>query len=151
MRRLIITDTSCLIIFDKIDGFWILQKVYDEVITTNEVKKEFGKPLPSWIKTELVKDIKYQKFLETQLDLGESSAIALAAELENSILILDDLKARKFAKRLGFRLTGSLGILNKARQMGLIDKIKPFLDKLKETDFRISDNIINDLLDKNNE
>ena len=66
-------------------------------------------------------------------------------------MILDDLKARKIARRLGFKFTGSLGVINRAKQLGLIDKIKPLIDKLKETDFRISDDIIKNLLSKNNE
>ncbi|MBA7557906.1 hypothetical protein ES705_50688 [subsurface metagenome] len=50
MPKLVIADTGCLIIFDKIEGFEILKKVYDEIITTPEIQNEFGKPLPKWIK-----------------------------------------------------------------------------------------------------
>jgi predicted nucleic acid-binding protein len=151
MPSLVIADTSCLIILDKIDEISILHKVYDETITTPEVLSEYGKPLPDWIIIESVKDIKYQKFIETQLDLGESSAIALAAEKGDCLLILDDLKARRVAKRLGFKFTGTLGILNKAKEKGIINKITPYIDKLKKTDFRISNRVMVDLLKRNNE
>ncbi|MDF1550478.1 MAG: DUF3368 domain-containing protein, partial [Bacteroidales bacterium] len=84
-------------------------------------------------------------------DWGEASAIALAKEIENPLLLLDDLKARKLAGKLNLKFTGTLGVINKARQVGIIHKIKPLIDKLLLTDFRISENIINELLRLNNE
>lgn len=151
MPRFVIADTSVLIIFDKIDRLKILKAVYQEIYTTPEITAEYGKPLPAWIKIESVKDKKYQKFIETQLDSGESSAIALAAEKKDSLLIIDDLKARKFAKRLGLRYSGTLGIINKAKEIGIIDRIGPLLDELKTTDFRIAESVIDKLLKRNNE
>ena len=151
MRRSVIADTSCLIIFDKINEFEVLKGVYNKIITTPEVLGEFGKPLPGWIIIEPVKDKKYQRFMEAQLDLGESSVIALAAEKGDVILILDDLRARKLSNRLRLKYTGSLGVINKAKEIGVIDKIRPLIDKLIKTDFRISDKVIDDLLKRNNE
>jgi predicted nucleic acid-binding protein len=98
-----------------------------------------------------VKDKKYQTFIQTQVDIGEASAIALATEKDDPILILDDLKARKLARRLDIKFTGTLGVINKAKASGLIDEIKPLLEKLKEINFRISDNILETLLKRNNE
>jgi predicted nucleic acid-binding protein len=89
--------------------------------------------------------------LETYLDLGESSAIALAMEMKDSLLILDDLKARKFAKRLGMKFTGSLGVINKAKEIGVVKTIKPIIDELRKTNFRVSDKIIEFILERNGE
>jgi predicted nucleic acid-binding protein len=58
---------------------------------------------------------------------------------------LDDLNARTLAKRLNIRLTGALGIIHKAKQLGLIDKVKPLIDKLLLTNFRISEKIIEEI------
>lgn len=107
--------------------------------------------LPDWIKIEKVRDIKYQKFLETQVDLGEASAIALATEMESPLLLLDDLKARKLAAKLNLRFTGTLGVIHRAKQIGAIEKVRPIIEKLLATDFRISGNIVAELLRKNNE
>jgi len=147
----VISDTSSLILFQKIERFDILQKVYGELLTTPEIAKEYGDQLPDWIQIRPVKDKKYQEFLETQIDKGEASAIALSKEFDNSILILDDLKARKLARRLNLKVTGTLGIIHKAKQLAIIEKVKPILDKILETDFRISDNIIDEILTLNNE
>jgi len=151
MHNIVISDTSCLIIFNKIGQLEILQKVYDNVITTPEVAEEFSEILPDWIIIKEVKDKKYQEFLETQVDSGEASAIALAKEIDNPLLLLDDLKARKLAGKLNLRFTGTLGVITKAKQIGVIRTIRPIIDSLLLTDFRISENVINELLKLNNE
>ncbi|MFA5330633.1 MAG: DUF3368 domain-containing protein [Prolixibacteraceae bacterium] len=151
MHSMIISDTSCLILFHKIGELDILRKVYDSVTTTPEVAEEFGYQLPDWICIEEVKDKKYQEFLETQIDWGEASALALAKEKEAPVLLLDDLKARKLALKLNLKVTGTLGVIHKAKQIGAIENIKPIIEKLQATNFRISENIIAELLRKNNE
>lgn len=151
MHKIVISDTSCLIIFQKIKEFDLLIEVYDNILTTPEVAEEFSEQLPERIKIVSVKDKKYQEFLETQVDIGEASAIALAKEMNNPLLLLDDLKARKLANKLNLKFTGTLGVINKAKQTGVINEVKPLIDKLLATDFRISKNIINELLRINNE
>ncbi|MGD9931735.1 MAG: DUF3368 domain-containing protein [Mangrovibacterium sp.] len=151
MPKTVISDTSTLILFHKIDEFILLQKVYGELITTPEIAKEFGEVLPDWIKIQSAADKKYQDFLYTQVDYGEASAIALASEFKDVLLLLDDLKARKLAARLNFRITGTLGVIHRAKQMKIIDKVKPLIDKLMLTDFRIADNVIKEILKLNNE
>jgi predicted nucleic acid-binding protein len=151
MTKIVISDTSTLIIFRKINNFDLLAKVYGELITTPEIAKEFGENLPKWIIIQSVKDKKYQEFLETQVDLGEASAIALAKELDDVLLLLDDLKARKLATRLNLKYTGAIGIITKAKQLLIIETVKPLIDKLIATNFRISKKIIDEILKINNE
>ena len=141
MPKIIISDTSCFIILTNIDQLDLLQKVYGEVITTLDIAIEYGDALPDWVKIVSVKDKYRQQLLEMQLDKGESSAIALALETPNSTVILDDYKARKIADRLGINLTGTIGVIIKAKLIGIIPSIKPFLEKIKQTNFRLSDNI----------
>ena len=151
MHKIVIADTSCLILLHKIGELDILRKVYDSVSTTPEIAHEFAEELPDWIIIEYVKDKKYQHSLETQIDLGEASAIALAKEMESPLLLLDDLKARKLAAKLNLKFSGTLGVIHKAKQMGVIKKVRPLLDQLLTTNFRISKNIIDELLKKNDE
>ena len=151
MHKIVISDTSCLIILHKIGELDILRKVYESVTTTPEVAVEFGYELPDWIRIEDVKDKKYQEFLETQIDWGEASAIALAKEMEAPVLLLDDLKARKLALKLNLKITGTLGVITKAKQIGVLKNVKPLIEKLQATNFRISENIIVELLKRNDE
>ena len=87
--------------------------------------------------------------METQVDSGEASAIALASEFDDVTLLLDDLKARKLALKLKLKTTGVLGVIHKAKQMSIIPKVKPLIDKLLLTNFRISNNIIDEILKLN--
>ncbi len=76
--KVIIADTSCFILLDKITSLDILFELFGEITTTPEVQHEFGKPLPGWIKIQTVKDNNQQLLLEAEVDKGEASAIALA-------------------------------------------------------------------------
>jgi predicted nucleic acid-binding protein len=151
MHKIVISDTSTLILLQKINELDILLKIYGELYTTPEIAAEYGEKLPDWIVIQPVKDKKYQRFLETQIDLGEASALALAAEFEDVLLLVDDLKARKLATKLMFKTTGTLGIIHKAKQLSIIPKVKPLIDKLLSTNFRISEEIVDEILKLNEE
>ena len=138
MHKTIISDTSCFIILSKINELDLLKKVYGQIFTTPDIVEEFDEMLPEWVIVENVSDKSKQRILELQIDRGESSAIALALEMPKSTLILDDFKARKIAQQLGIPFTGKIGVIIKSKLNGIIPSIKPYLEKIKETNFRIS-------------
>jgi predicted nucleic acid-binding protein len=76
-----------------------------------------------------------------QIDKGEASAIALALESPGCTLILDDYKARKIAENLGIDITGTIGVIVKAKLKGIIPSIKPLLEKIRTTNFSLSPDI----------
>lgn len=129
MQRTIVSDTSCLIIFEKIGELDLLKKVFGQIIITQEVADEYGLKLPEWISVQNPADRKYQQTLEAKVDKGEASAIALAFELRDCLLIVDDLKARNLADELGIKYTGTFGVIIEAKLSGIIESVKPFLDK----------------------
>src|SRR5690554_4511394 len=133
---IIISDTSCLIILDKIDELELLMKMGRKVFVTPIILKEFGKSLPDWVSISSPENSHYQQILEMDLDEGESSAIALSLEMKNPVLILDELKGRKVAEKLNLRYSGTFGLILKAKQIGLIKSVKPILEKIKSTNFR---------------
>ena len=141
MHRIIIADTSCLIILTNIGEFELLRKVYGQIITTPDIAIEFNGPLPEWVNIVAVQDKYKQQLLELQLDKGESSAIALALELPDNTIILDDIKARKIAHQLGLIYTGTISVIIKAKLQGIIPTIKPILLKIRQTNFRLSTEI----------
>ena len=141
MPETVISDTSCLIILSKIGELEILKTVYGQIITTSEIAEEYGEKLPDWIEIRSVSDQYRSKILEMQLDKGEASAIALAIEIPDGTLILDDHKARRVAEHLGLAYTGTIGVIIKAKLNGHISSIKPIFNKIKETNFRISEDI----------
>lgn len=135
MPNTIISNTSCFIVLTNIGELDLLQKTYGEIITTYEVATEFGQQLPDWVKIKLTTDKYRQKILELQIDKGESSVIALAIETPESTIILDDYKARVIAERLGLMVSGTIGIIIKAKLRGIIPSIIPYLEKIRKTDF----------------
>ena len=150
-NTIVITDTSCLIALTKLNVFHLLHELYKHVVVTEEIYAEFGEPLPQWIEVKQVSNKKYQLLLESALDKGEASAIALAMELDNVLLVVDDLRGRKEAKRLGIKITGTLGILFRAKQAGLLPLLKPYLERLQAFGFRITPDIVEKLLQESNE
>ena len=141
MPNVIISDTSCLIILTKIEELDLLRQLYKKVTITQEIFIEFGEQIPDWIEVRQVNDNFRKQLLEMQIDKGEASAIALSMELGKNILIIDDWKARKIAERLGLCVTGTLGVIIKAKNNGIITSIKPYLEKIRETNFRISEDL----------
>lgn len=141
MPEIIISDTSCFIILANINELDLLQKVYGEVATTKEVAAGYGQALPEWVEIKSAIDKYHQMILEMQIDKGEASAIALALEVTESTLILDDYKARKVARQLGLAVTGTIGVIIKAKLLGIIPSIKPLLNKIRKTDFYLSDDL----------
>jgi len=112
--------------------------LYKRIVTTTEIAQEFGESLPEWVEVVTVSDKAKQELLEMQVDKGEASAITLALESENPFLIIDDYKARKLAHNLKLNHTGTIGVIIAAKQKGIINTVKPILEKIKETNFRIS-------------
>jgi len=145
---IIISDTSCLIILDKIDELELLMKVGRKIYVTPIILKEFGKSLPEWISVLSPENSHYQQILEMDLDEGEASAIALSLDMGNSILMLDELKCRKIAEKLNLRYSGTFGLILKAKQLGLINSVKPILDKIKSTNFRFNEKLFEIVLEQ---
>ena len=141
MHKVIISDTSCLILLERINELELLCKLFGAIVTTQEVANEFGLPLPSWIEIKNPSDKKYQSIIEASFDKGEASAIALAVEFDDCLLIIDDLKGRKFANQIGLTITGTLGVIVNAKLAGVIPSVKPIIAKIKQTNFRISNKI----------
>ena len=151
MQKVIISDTSCLILLDKIGELNLLNKLFGMIIITQEIADEFKRELPDWFKIENPINKTYQKILEASLDKGEASAIAFAIEQGDCLLIIDDYKGRKYAEQLGIKITGTLGVIIDAKLIGYIKSVKPLLEKIKETDFRLTPELEKKTLEKSGE
>ncbi len=61
--------------------------------------------------------------------------------MEDSLLIIDERKGRKKAEELGLSFIGSLGVLLKAKQKGVIPSLLEVIQEIDKTDFRVSEAI----------
>ncbi len=126
MHKIVIADTSCLILFSKIHLLHILRLLYSDVLITPEVANEFAEPIPDWINIQSANPVNISLFENYNLGVGEITSLALAIELKNSTIILDDDKAKKIAKSHNLDVTGSLGIILKAKEKNIIPSVKMY-------------------------
>ena len=85
--------------------------------------------------------------LSGTLHIGESAAIALALQIPSSILILDESDARRAAAHLGLKMVGTVGILLRAKEQHLIERVEPYLQALRtKAHFWLSDDLYNHAL-----
>lgn len=144
--KVIISDSSSLIALTNIGELELLRELYGQLVITPEIQHEFGIPPPAWINIERVNDENKLRLLNLVLDKGESSGIALALERNHSLLIIDEKKGRGIAKSLGIKIIGLLGIILKAKEVGVIDKVEPIIEKLEKESFRMSQKLKSQLL-----
>ena len=84
-----------------------------------------------WIRVVTLKPSHLGRMLRLQIHAGEAEAIALASEVEADLLI-DEREGRKLAEQAGLKVTGTLGVLLRAKQMGAILAVKPEIRALRE-------------------
>ena len=139
------TNSTCLIGLERIERLDILPQVFDTVFAPPAVAKEVQASL-NWLRVQTIANSSVVMVLRTQMDEGEAEAIALAIELSDVLLILDDKKARRVAQKMGMKVIGTVGMLLRAKRQGIVAEVKPLLIKLTEVNFRISQGIIQEAL-----
>lgn len=143
----VISDTSPIQYLYQLNLLDLLPTLYDEIIIPESVElelatgKSLGISLPNidflpWItiRESLSGEILP---LVTELGMGERETLALAIEIPNSLVILDDGLSRRYARLLRVQFTGTLGILLKGKQVGFMTTIAPILDRLDALRFRL--------------
>lgn len=95
-----------------------------------------------WIHVEQIKEENDRKMYKAKLHAGEVEVMILAQEAGVDVLtIIDDNAAKKTAKYLGLDVTGTMGVLLRAKKEGKIEAVKPVLEKLEKNGFYISDKV----------
>lgn len=153
-----IVSASPLIYLGKIGALDLLPKLFDKIITTDNVKDEVlqSKFVPervilegafsSWIEIQNPQNNHLlSKLYGLQMHQGEASVLALAKEFidvnKDPVAVIDDLSAREIARPMGILVIGTTGVLLQATKNKIItfEQAKRFLEKLiKRTKFRIS-------------
>ena len=85
------------------------------------------------------------------MDKGEAEAIVLASEIGADFIILDETLGRFHAKHTGLKVTDTLGILLKAKQLGFVSELKSLLLELRIKGIWLSDRLIEEMLRLSNE
>ena len=78
----------------------------------------------------------------TGLDQGEAEVLALAVERSARLVIIDELKGRRYARRLGLPLTGTVGVLLLAKEKELVDSVSALLDELGRAGLHLAPSLV---------
>ena len=126
MTERAVTNSTCLIALERVGQLGLLPRVFSSVFAPPAVQDELGGPI-EWLTLKEVSDLAVVTALRTQLDEGEAAAIALAMELGDVFVILDDKKARRVARQIGLNVIGTVGVLLRAKRQGIVPTIQPVL------------------------
>jgi predicted nucleic acid-binding protein len=144
-----VTDASPLIFLAKLDRLSLLRDGADTVCIPQAVLDEIcAKPdaatqaielaCQSWLIIRDVSNREAVAILQADLGLGEAEAIALAREVGAERIVLDDLDARRRARRLELKPVGTAGLLLAAHRRGEIPSLGEEFGRLQDFGFRIS-------------
>jgi predicted nucleic acid-binding protein len=160
---IIVSNTTPLIAFSSLQKLdllqqlfgkiYIAQAVYNEATIAKKAKDNLGYEISQadWICPIKIKDTLAVEVLLDELDLGESETIVLAKEINADWVLMDEKKGRRKLTQLGLQKIGTLGLLLKAKEIGLLTEIRPDIEKLNRTGFNLSEKVIFSVLQQANE
>jgi predicted nucleic acid-binding protein len=151
----VVSNTTPIISLLKLSKLDILKNLYSEInipyAVFQEVEagrnKDYYTNLSNlnWINILEIQDKQAVKYF-LDLDSGEAEAIVLATEIKADLIILDEKLGRFHAKHADLKVTGTIGVLIKAKKEGLINELKPLLFELTKKEVWISDKLIYEIL-----
>jgi predicted nucleic acid-binding protein len=115
----------------------IPEAVYQEAIVSG---KPHADKLGEWAQGKVVEitDIELCRSIKLSLHKGEAEAITLYKEKSADLLLIDEKKGRKVAEYYDVKIIGTIGLLLKAKQEGLLHRIKPCIELLQQSTVRIT-------------
>jgi hypothetical protein len=133
------TPLSCLL---KIGQAGLLEKLYGSVAIPPEVAAELDqagpvhagwrRDLPFVVIAEPATEDPVLALAAAEVDRGEAAAIALAHRVGSKLLIIDDMAGRSLARRLELAITGTVGVVLAASDIGLLGEPFATLEELRQ-------------------
>ena len=152
--RKVVANTTPIIALADIGQLDLLRQLYGEIIIPTAVLDEIiSEPARSkvgesdWIIVESVSNAEQKRLFKSRLHEGEVEVMRLAQEQHADLVIIDDNAAKKTAKFLGINVTGTMGILIRAKQNGLIDEVKPLIEELLDKGLYIGQEVVDMVLE----
>ena len=149
--RKVVSNTTPILSLLKIGKLDLLQKLYGKIKIPNAVYHEIeaGKNRDyytditklSWIEIIPIQSTSARLYL-FDLDDGEAETIILAQEQAADVVIIDDKLGRRYADQINIPITGTIGILLKAKERGLITAVTPLLYELRNKSSWINDSLL---------
>lgn len=145
---LVIADASPLIGLDRAGYLGLLPRLFPALAAPPAVVAEFGRR-PPWLAEALVeRQVEVDLLRALSFGAGESEVMAVALTRAGSTVLLDEKRARRFASERGIAVVGTVGVVLRAKQRGLVPAVRPVLDALVHSGFRMSDALYLGALDR---
>ena len=157
----VVSDASVLICLGAVGQLNLLRDFYRTVAIPESVWQEVTGADPSlpgsaetvearqlgWLSVQKPGNQALVTSLRTTLHVGEAEAIALASELGAGLLLIDETEGRVAARALGLTVTGTVGVLIRAKQSAKLPRLKPILTELvQRQNFRLSNTLFEQVL-----
>lgn len=149
--RKVISNTTPLLSLMKVNKLELLRDLFGVIIIPQAVffeieegkEKLYYRNLAEidWINIEMIGNSESRTFF-FDLDGGEAEVLILAKEKDADLVIIDEIIGRRYAQQLNFKVTGTVGILLKAKEKGLISSISPILEELIQKGTWLNHNLI---------
>ncbi len=148
---IVVSDTTPLVGLASIGRLDILRELFDEVYIPQAVYDEATSARKDieaaiWMHVVQVRDRLAVNILLDEMDLGEVETIILAGEMNADWVLMDEKKGRRKLSQLNIPKIGTIGVLLKARQLGLIQNLKHEIENLQKMGFSISQMVVDDVL-----
>ncbi len=151
-KELVINTTPLLSLLAGLGNLDVLPFLYSRVYVPFEVcqeilvggKSSFGVDAfvrDTWLAKQ-TQPIKISPLLRNSLDLGEASVIELALQKNIPLVCIDETAGRRVARLSGLELTGTVGLLLKAKQKGYQLSVSEALQSMRSHGIWLSDKLV---------
>lgn len=152
----VVVNTTPIIGLSLVGGLDLFRSLYREVVIPPAVRAEveagsredlnaIDLSAAPWIETVPLQDPRRADLL-SDLDRGEAEVLALAQERRARLVVIDERLGRQHARRLELQLTGTVGVLLRAKEQSLIPSVGPVLRTLKKGGFYLSTPLIEEAI-----
>jgi len=147
-REAVVADASVLIALAQIGQLELLPRLFDRVLVPTAVVREVAPSLPTLPRGFERREVRHSDALASSAGLGpgETEVVRLGLEMPGSLLLLDDLHARRVAHSLRLSVIGTAALLVEAKRAGLLESVRPMLDVLIGKGFRLSPRVLDEVL-----
>ena len=147
MRRIIVNSTP-LIALCNADLLYVLKELYGQIVIPQAVYEEVTEKEDSaclqvkdnldWIDVLEADKLADRTMYKAKLHKGEVEVMILAkSHPQADLVIIDDYAAKKTAEFIGLKVTGTIGVLLKAKRKGIISSFSEALIKIENNGFYI--------------
>ncbi|MGE0823277.1 MAG: DUF3368 domain-containing protein [Candidatus Binatia bacterium] len=154
MAERIVVNTGPLIALARMEAIDVAGQLPYEFLCPSEVRAELeagaavGHPMvnPLWLHSQSLQS-PLSSLVLAALDAGEAAVIQLALEQQISLVCIDEWKGRRVALAAGLRVTGTLGLLGRAKVLGIIPAVKPLIDRALRSGIHYHPELVRKVLD----